>query len=105
MSAPDYYLTDTVVINYDGGGEIINRMRICRSKQARWIPTGLRLAGKALKNWIENNEELQTRIVYEEDRWNVRPWEVEFYTAELAERNIKMDTVLSIRRETSFLIQ
>ncbi len=105
MSAPDYYLTDTVLIEYDGGGEIINRMRIRRSKQARMVPTGKRFTGQALKNWIEDNEELQSRIVYEEGRWNVRPWEVEFYTAELAELNIKIDCVLSIRRETSYLIR
>jgi hypothetical protein len=103
MSAPDYYLTDSIVIEYHGGGEIVNRMRVDRSRHPRWATS--RGPGQSLKDWIEENEELQTRIVYEEGNWNVRPWEAEFYTTELADLNLTLECVFKISRVVSYKIK
>ena len=98
MSSPDYYLVDTILVEYDGGGEIVNRMRIDRSKAPRWV--GKLTPAQSVRGWIEENEELMTRIVYEDGRWNVKTWESVFYTEELAELNIAIGSVLKISRMT-----
>jgi hypothetical protein len=103
MTMPDYYLTDTILVEYHGGGEIVNHMRIYRSKHPRWSPP--EVPDHMLKDWIEDNEELQTRIVFEDGHWNVSSWEEEFYIAELAELNIIIDCVLKISRVVSYTIR
>jgi len=103
MSSPDYYLVDTILVEYDGGGEIVNRMRIDRSKAPRWVS---KLSpGQSVKDWIERNEELMTRVVYEDGRWNVKTWESVFYTEELAELNIPIETVLKISRLITYKLK
>lgn len=103
MSCPDYYLTDSILVEYDGGGEITHTLRIDRSKHPRWV--GKLAQGQTLKDWIEANEELLTRIVFEDGKWNVHTWESVFYTEELAELNISMPSVISIKRALSYKIK
>ena len=103
MSSPDYYLTDSILVEYDGGGEIVNRMRIDRSKAPRWV--GKLAHGQSVIQWIEDNEELVTRVVYEGGIWNVKTWESVFYTEELAELNIPIASVIKISRAISYKIK
>ncbi len=60
--------------------------------------------GQTAEQWIEENEELSTRIIYEDGVWNVKEWESAYYISEIAEYNIQIHNVESIKRVVSFII-
>jgi hypothetical protein len=99
----DYYITESVFVEYDNGGEVLMTLRIDRSKLPRWI--GKLQEGQSVDEWIEENEELLTRIVYEEGVWTVKAWEQLYYTEELADMKIDFSRVVSIKRGVGYRLR
>lgn len=100
MNSCDYYVTDSVFITYEGGGEETALYRIDRSRIPRTL--GKRRKGQSIETWIEENMDLHVRIVFENDVWNVQPWEVALYELELRELALDIKHVVRITRETSY---
>ena len=98
VASCDYYLLELIEVRYDGGGEAPVVLRIHRSKTPRWFSAGFKSSGLTRNQWIEENEELITRVVYEEGKWYVGYWQNSFYIEELADLDIMIDTVQSIKR-------
>ena len=94
----DYYLLELIEVRYDGGGEAPAILRIRRSKTPRWFAADFMSSGLTRQQWVEENEDLVTRVVYEEGHWNVPDWENSFYVEELAELNVTIDSIQSIKR-------
>lgn len=98
----DYYLTDSVFIEYDTGGEITATLRIDRSKVPRWVRE---LApGQTVVEWIEEHEDLITRIIYEGGAWTVKSWEQLYYTEEISDLKIDFSSVLNIKRSVWYKV-
>lgn len=102
MNKVDYYLLDYVFVYYNMGSEHSDVLKILRSKQARKV--GALNPGQTKTQWIDENEELMTRIVYDGGIWNVKEWESVLYISEIEEYNISIDNVLSIKRVASFVL-
>jgi hypothetical protein len=98
MNSCDYYLMEMIVVRYDDNGETLSTLCIRRSKTPRWFSTEFKSSGMTRQQWVEENEDLVTRVVYEEGHWNVSDWENSFYVEELAELNVAIDSVQSIKR-------
>lgn len=98
MSSCDYYLVEKIVVRYDDDGEALSTLSICRSKTPRWFSAEFKSSGMTRRQWTEENEDLVTRVVYEDGYWNVSDWETSFYIEELAELNVAINSVQSIKR-------
>jgi hypothetical protein len=101
MNSCDYYLLESVDIVYDGGGETVSSLRIHRSKQPRWFPEEFKSSGMTREAWVEENEELMTRVIYEKGEWNVPDWQTEYYKEELEDLKVALSEVLTIKRVVS----
>ena len=101
MSEFDYYFVDVIYVYYNVGAEDSDILKILRSKQPRKVGT-LR-NGQTKAQWIDENEELITRVIYDGGIWNVKEWESALYISEIAEYNINIDTVFSIKRISSYV--
>jgi hypothetical protein len=101
MSEFDYYIVDCIYVYYNMGAEASDVLKILRSKQPR--KCGPCAPGQTKAVWIDENEELMTRIVYDGSVWNVKDWEAALYISEIADYNIGIESVLSIKRIISFV--
>jgi hypothetical protein len=98
----EYFLTEAVVVRYASEGEAICSLQIIRSKQPR--RTGELRRGQTVEAWINENEDLVTRVIYEAGVWNVKEWECGFYISEIADYGINIDNVESVRRVVHYEI-
>ena len=101
MSKVDYYLVDRIRFVYNTGSESNDELRIVRSKHPRSLGV---LSGQSVQAWIEENEELQTRVIYEAGVWNVKKWETIYYIDEAAAFGLRMEDVLRITRNMEYEI-
>lgn len=99
----DYYLTDSVFVEYFNDGMVLQTLRIDRSKMPRWV--GELNEGQSMVEWIEENEELVTRIVYETGVWTVKSWEQLYYTEELEDLKVDIRRVVTIKRGVGYRIR
>lgn len=102
MSEFDYYIIDVIYVYYNSGTEDSDILKILRSKQPRKV--GALRHGQSKAQWIDENEELMTRLIYDDGIWNVKDWESALYISELSEYNISIDTVLCIKRISSYVL-
>ena len=100
MGAIHYNLIEFVLVKYVDDGESINELRILRSRTPKVI--GERPADVSVKDWIHENEELATRVVFQDGIWNVLAWESSLYISEIAEYDIDMTNVMKIMRVTAY---
>jgi hypothetical protein len=101
MSDPDYYLVDCIFVCYNPGCEVSDVLKITRSKQPRKV--GPLAPGQTKAAWIDENEDIVTRVIYEGGIWNVKDWESALYISEIADYNLSIDTVISIKRIMSYV--
>jgi len=102
MNNSDYYLIDSVVVRYASGSETLNSLNIIRSKNPRRI--GKLESGQTVEDWINENEELSERIIYESGVWNVKEWESAFYISEIADYGIDVNDIESVKRVVHYMI-
>jgi hypothetical protein len=99
----DYYITDSVFIEYVGESECVNNLRIDRSKKPRWL--GELPAGLSTQTWIEKNEDLSQVTVYENGSWNISEKETTYYIEELEEIKVNINNVVKIKRGYGYRIR
>jgi hypothetical protein len=92
----DYYLIEAVIVRYASEGEALCSLQIIRSKYPR--RTGPLNADQTVEAWINENEDLMTRVIYERGVWNVKDWESSYYISEIAEYGIHVSIVESVKR-------
>jgi hypothetical protein len=102
MSKVDYYIVDRICIVYNTGSEANGELRINRSKHPRSL--GKLQSGVSVQEWIEENEELQTRIIYDAGQWNVKKWETIYYIDEAITFGLRMEDILRITRSIEYEI-
>lgn len=100
MNCKEYNLVDFILVDYVSDGESVNQLRILRSRVSR--PVGMRSVGVSVIEWINENEELSSRIVFQDGVWNVKAWESALYTSELVDYGIEMGAVLKISRVVNY---
>jgi hypothetical protein len=102
MNSCDYFITDTIVVDYDGGSEALSQIRIQRSRIPRWAKDMKK--GQSVASWVEENEDLMNRVVYEDGVWHVKTFETILYIEELGDFNIAMSSVVKITRSKGYLL-
>jgi hypothetical protein len=100
MGTIHYNLIEFVLVEYVDDGESANELRILRSRTPKTI--GERHDSVSVKDWIHENEELATRVVFQDGIWNVLAWESSLYISEITEYGISMSNVVKIMRIASY---
>jgi hypothetical protein len=100
MGPIHYNLIEYVLVYYDGDGESVEELRILRSRSPKALdqpPHGI-----SVKDWIDANEELVTRIIFQDSAWTVSAWESSFYISEIESYGLNMGAVVTIKRVISY---
>ena len=100
MNFIEYNLVDFILVDYVSAGESINQLRILRSRSPRRV--GARRSGQSVIEWINENEDLCSRIVFQDEIWNVKEWESTLYTSEISDYGVKMEDVVKISRVINY---